>query len=40
VNRNVNFAFASPEWIENSKAFYKILGRKTPSEEEIELFIL
>lgn len=39
VNRNVGFVYASPEWIENSKAFYKILGKQTPSQEENDLFI-
>lgn len=39
VNRNVGFVYASPNWIENTKAFYKILGKQTPSKEEIDLFI-
>ena len=39
VNRNVDFVYASPDWIENTKAFYKILGKQTPAKDEIDLFI-
>lgn len=39
LQRNLDFTYAS-DWVENSKAFYKIFGRKQkPSNEEIELFL-
>ena len=39
LQRHLAFTFAT-DWVENSKAFYKIFGRKTkPTEEEVDLFL-
>ena len=38
LQRSVSLNY-STEWVENSKAFYKIFGKEKPSDEEISLFL-